>query len=223
MAIAFGAFHGVRSMARERLGLSTGLRGNGMCFSAALMRAVPHGAHSIVEDVEYGIALGRVGYRVAYAHDARVFGEMVSAERASRSQRRRWEAGRRAVARKWVGPLLREALHRRSAVLADLAVDLLLPPLGWIAAGVALGWVCSVGVAAGGGGARAAFAYTLAAFSLAAYVLRGWWLSETGARGLLHLALAPAYVGWKIALSLRRDRALQREWVRTARSGEAPP
>ena len=33
MAVAFGAFHVLRSLARERLELSSGLRGNGMCFT----------------------------------------------------------------------------------------------------------------------------------------------------------------------------------------------
>ena len=51
------------------------------------------------------------------------------------------------------------------------------------------------------------------------YVLRGWSLSETGARGLLELACAPFYVVWKIWLRLRQ-RDQPKDWVRTAR--EAP-
>src|SRR5262249_40397740 len=34
LRIAFGSFHVLRSLARERFGLSSGLRGNGMCFTA---------------------------------------------------------------------------------------------------------------------------------------------------------------------------------------------
>ena len=41
MTIALATFHGVRSLARERLGLSCGLRGNGMGFSRAVLRAQP--------------------------------------------------------------------------------------------------------------------------------------------------------------------------------------
>ena len=59
IAIAFGSFHIVRSRARERLRLSCGLRGNGMCFSAALLAQVPHEAYSIVEDVRIRSAPGR--------------------------------------------------------------------------------------------------------------------------------------------------------------------
>ena len=58
MTIALAAFHGVRSVARERLGVSCGLRGNGMAFSKALLLTNSPRAFSIVEDLEYGIQLG---------------------------------------------------------------------------------------------------------------------------------------------------------------------
>ncbi|MBI5548426.1 MAG: glycosyltransferase, partial [Deltaproteobacteria bacterium] len=86
-AIAFALFHTVRSLARERLGLSCGLRGNGMCFTTGLLREVPYAAFSLVEDVEYGLRLGEAGQRVWYADEARVYGEMVSTAHASASQR----------------------------------------------------------------------------------------------------------------------------------------
>ena len=42
MHIALTLFHCVRSRARERLGVSAGLRGNGMSFATTLLRDVPH-------------------------------------------------------------------------------------------------------------------------------------------------------------------------------------
>ena len=47
MTIALGSFDALRSLA---LGLSCGLRGNGMCFSSSLLEEVPHGVASLVED-----------------------------------------------------------------------------------------------------------------------------------------------------------------------------
>jgi hypothetical protein len=49
---------------------------------------------------------------------------------------------------------------------------------------------------------------------VAAYVLRGWKLSGVGARGLLDLALAPFFVGWKVLVLARRRGA---GWIRTDR------
>ena len=129
MAIAFACFHDVRSLAREQLGLSCGLRGNGMAFTRELLQRVPHTAYSVVEDLEYGIQLGYAGVRVAFAGEAHVLGEMPAWGAASRTQRDRWEAGRLGVARAHAARLLRAALVRRDRVALDLALDLLVPSL----------------------------------------------------------------------------------------------
>jgi hypothetical protein len=57
----------------------------------------------------------------------------------------------------------------------------------------------------------------LCALCLFGYVARGWWLSGAGARGLVDLLFAPAYVAWKVALKLRRPANRPGEWVRTTR------
>jgi GT2 family glycosyltransferase len=217
MHIGFTLFHDVRSRARERIGLSAGLRGNGMAFAASTLREVPHDAYSIVEDVEYGIRLGLAGHRVEYAGEAQVLGEMVSSERASRSQRRRWEGGRWALARQ-APHLLGEAMRRRSLVLGDLAIDLIVPPLTYVALAVLGGMVVAVVWVAFGHGAcwsLAPWCFALAGFAL--YVIRGVWLAKTGFRGIVDLLWAPVYMVWKLALAIRRPRVQQGEWVRTAR------
>ncbi|WP_141279986.1 MULTISPECIES: glycosyltransferase family 2 protein, partial [unclassified Myxococcus] len=94
MTIALGMFHKVRSQGRETLGVSCGLRGNGMCFTHHALAKVPHDAFSVVEDLEYGIRLAQNDFRVHYVWEAEVLGEMVSGEKQSRSQRQRWEGGR---------------------------------------------------------------------------------------------------------------------------------
>ena len=226
MAIAFGAFHIVRSRARERLGVSCGLRGNGMCFSHALLSEVPHRAFSLVEDLEYGVRLGERGHRVHYAHEAEVLGEMVSGEKASRSQRRRWEGGRLQMAREQGPALLLGALRARSGLLLDLAMDVLVPPLSMLAGPALAGLALSAWLARGAD--HPVLALPLFAFEVAAlvlYVLRGWWLSGMGARGLLDLAAAPFYVAWKLKLAVLPAREQKGAWVRTSREGgpESPP
>jgi 1,2-diacylglycerol 3-beta-glucosyltransferase len=223
MAIALALFHKVRSLGRERLGVSCGLRGNGMCFSHRVIREVPHDAFSIVEDLEYGIRLGRAGHRVHYAWEAEVLGEMVSSEKAARSQRRRWEGGRWAMTKQFGLPLLAESLRKRDGVLMDLAMDLLVPPLSYVVLGAV-----AVSMAAGALSAwqgRVALSSAAAAFcvaSLGLYVLRGWWVSGMGARGLLDLMRAPFYVLWKVWLMVAGPRDKKGEWVRTTREARKP-
>jgi cellulose synthase/poly-beta-1,6-N-acetylglucosamine synthase-like glycosyltransferase len=215
MAIALAAFHGVRSLARERLRLSCGLRGNGMGFSKAVLRTQPHTAFSVVEDLEYGIQLGFAGYRVEYVHEARVLGQMVSTERASRSQRRRWEGGRRTLVRQYGITLLKQAWIKHSVLLLDLALDLLIPPVGELAALVAVGLALSLVLTPFGG--IAVWIWAASAFGLLVYGLRAWALSGVGARGLLDLLWAPAYVVWKLTLRFRSGGQEPKEWIRTTR------
>lgn len=216
LTIALASFHVVRSRARARLGLSCGIRGNGWCVTQRLLREVPYQAFSLAEDLEYGIDLGLAGYRVHYADEARADGEMVSSEEPARTQRQRWEDGRFDLLRSRVTPLLRAAVRRRDAVCLDLALDLLLPPLSYVALAVA-----ALITVAGLASSTQSFSQLpvwlglASGASLLLYVLRGWQLSGVGPQGLVDLACAPLFVLWKLVLTRRsRDPGV---WIRTKR------
>lgn len=216
MTIAMAAFHVLRSRARERLHLSSGLRGNGWCVTHRLLEQAPYRAFSLAEDIEYGIDLGLAGYRVHYAGEAHVKADMVSGEQAARTQRQRWEAGRVQLIRSKTLPLLQAATRGGGAVCLDLAFDLFVLPLSYVALNVVLlialaaltliwfpfasGWL---------------WLGLFCALILLAYVLRGWQLSGVGVMGLVDLMRAPFFVLWKVLLMLRMPRA--GEWVRTKR------
>jgi 1,2-diacylglycerol 3-beta-glucosyltransferase len=222
MAIAFALFNDLRSLARERLGLSCGLRGNGMALRVATLRDVPYEAFSDVEDIEYGILLGRAGHRVWYAGEAQVLSEMVTTEKAARSQRRRWESGRRALARAEGPSLLMAGLRRRSGLLLDLAMDLLVPPLSSLVLASAIGGSVALGAFARGYVGRGpVIAWASCLAMIAVYVSRGVFLSGAGLRGFVDLAAAPLYLAWKLALRLRGKK--DASWVRTTREGERRP
>lgn len=220
MTIALAAFHGVRSSARERLRLSCGLRGNGMGFSAAALRANPPDAFSIVEDLEYGIQLGYAGVRVEYVDEAHVWGQMAVSEGASRSQRRRWERGRQALIREHVPQLVAAAWRRRDVRLLDLAMDLVVPPLGQLAAATAAGFALSLG-AIWLGAVVAPWLWGLATLAIVGYVGRAVALSGMGLAGVADLAWAPVYIVWKLTLRVSDKGRKPEEWVRTTR--EANP
>ena len=216
ITIAKASFHIVRSRARERLGLSCGIRGNGWCVTHRLLQLVPYRAFSLTEDLEYGIDLGLAGFRVAYADEAHSDADMVSGEEIARQQRQRWEDGRFQLIRSKTMPLLRAAIRRRSKICLDLALDLLVLPLSYVALNIA---------ALIAAGATAAWLLPslswsiwlgpICAAALVLYVLRGWQLSGIGARGLLDLVRAPGFLVWKLLLMVRRRRSS--EWVRTER------
>jgi cellulose synthase/poly-beta-1,6-N-acetylglucosamine synthase-like glycosyltransferase len=215
LSIAKAAFHIVRSRARERLGLSCGIRGNGWAVTHQLLERVPYGAFSLTEDLEYGITLGLAGYRIHYADEAHADAEMVSEGRDARKQRQRWESGRFQLIRAKTLPLLQAAARQRNRVCLDLALDLMVLPLSYVVLNVlalialsllwlpvSQGWLW-VGIAC--------------ALALIVHILRGWQLSGAGWRGLLDLVRAPFFLLWKLAVVLRRRDAT--EWVRTKREG----
>jgi cellulose synthase/poly-beta-1,6-N-acetylglucosamine synthase-like glycosyltransferase len=214
LSIAKAAFHIVRSRGRERLTLSCGIRGNGWCVTHALLEQVPYRAFSLTEDLEYGIALGMAGFRVAYADEAHSDAEMVSGEKDSRKQRQRWERGRFQLMRSKTLPLLRQGLATRSRVCLDLALDLLVLPLSYVALNV-VAFLVLAGVAAGQVSAAWAWLAVGCCLALALHILRGWQLSGAGIRGLLDLGRAPFFLAWKLMVMLGGRES--KEWVRTKR------
>lgn len=216
ITIAKASFHIVRSRARERLRVSCGIRGNGWCVTHRLLEQVPYAAFSLTEDLEYGIDLGLAGYRVHYADEAHSDAEMVSGEQIARKQRQRWEDGRFQLIRSRTGPLLAAAIRKRSSICLDLALDLLVLPLSYVALNV-LAFMTVAGAVAWWRPQLIAWFWIAlgCAGALVLYVLRGWQLSGIGAQGVLDLIRAPGFLVWKILLLLRRRSS--NEWVRTDR------
>lgn len=223
MAVAFALVNTVRSLARERLRCSTGLRGNGMCLATSLLRQVPYDAFSLVEDVEYGIRLGLSGHRVHFAAEAAVASVMVTTARAARSQRLRWEGGRARLAREQGFALVGRGLRRRDRVLIDLGLDLLVPPLAYLALVSAIGTGLAWAAAIARGPMVAPWAWSACLAAIAVYVGRGWSLSGTGIRGLASILYGPVYVLWKVALAARAPRHGSRTWIRTHRESGGRP
>ena len=221
LQIAFASFHDVRSLGRERLGVSCGLRGNGMAFSREALRRVPHHTETVIEDLEFGIRLALEGLRVRYVHEATVFGEMPADSASSAVQRRRWEGGRVQLRRLFAGSLVRRAVSGRDRLAADLAMDLLVPPLGQLVGVLVVGLGGSVVLALVSGSGVAPVVWGIGLGGVVVHVARGWQLSGTGARGLVDLLAAPLYVGWKLTSKAVRVRRPPTEWVRTPRAGES--
>lgn len=216
MTIATAAIHIVRSRARERLGLSCGIRGNGWCVTHALLRQLPYRAFSLTEDVEYGIDLGIHGYRVHYCDEAHVYGEMVTNSASAGTQRQRWEQGRFKLIRAASLSLLWLAITRPSRVCLDLACDLLVLPLTYVGLNIAA--LALLAFLAGFVDPQMANACWVALACLAcvaAYSFRGWQLSGTGQDGLLALLWVPVFVAWKLICILTRRGT--KDWIRTER------
>jgi cellulose synthase/poly-beta-1,6-N-acetylglucosamine synthase-like glycosyltransferase len=208
--LAQWGFNLVRPLARERLGFSCGLLGNGFALRADLLERLPYRAHSVVEDLEYHLLLVNAGERVHFVADAVVTGEIADTREGARTQRTRWEGGRLRMLREHLGPLLKRTLTGDRAA-AEVLADLLLLPLGMHVL------LLLAAALLGGMGTYAALTGVCAiGLYVAAILLRG----PTTAQDLGALAFSPFYLAWKLTLlpaTLLHSRR-QAPWVRSTRN-----
>lgn len=219
---AFASLHYLRPLGRAALGLSCGLKGNGMCFDAKTLDQHGWSSVGLAEDVELHLALVRAGVRVAFAPDATVWAEMPTTLRDAQSQNMRWEAGRLSVLRRDVPGLLKSGIARHDPMVTDAAVEQLIPPLS-----VAfLGGAASTLIAAASGGSAAVVGLSLfGTAAIATHIVAGLIAVRAPARTFLALVGAPAYIAWKTTLYARALVApAGLAWVRTRRGPvEGPP
>jgi cellulose synthase/poly-beta-1,6-N-acetylglucosamine synthase-like glycosyltransferase len=113
--------------AKEKLGLSSCLMGNGMCFSKKILLKYGWEAFTVGEDWEYYARLIEEGETVAFAHKARVYHQESSSLRQATSQRIRWSSGRFAIAWKYGFRILFRGLIEGNIRKIDASFPLIFP------------------------------------------------------------------------------------------------
>ncbi len=211
----------LRNQAKENLGLSARLMGDGMCFRREVLERYPWSrATSLTEDREYGLYLATQGVRVRYLPEAVSCGEAAMRWRDAGSQRLRWHGGVFEMQRRWLRPLLAAAWRKRNPAAFDLALELLLPPFSLLA-------LASAASAVAGGVLTLLLPRALpvflagAALTAAAVCLPVLGLLSEGAPAstLQALALGPFYALWRALIAARVELKRGRvKWVRTPRS-----
>jgi cellulose synthase/poly-beta-1,6-N-acetylglucosamine synthase-like glycosyltransferase len=192
----------VRALGSQRLGWPCLLTGSGMAFPWPVIRGARLASGELAEDLKLTVDLVRAGAYPLFCPEARIESEFAGRD-GLRAQRTRWEHGHLAVLLSEVPILLLEALARRDARLAALALDLAVPPLALLA--LATLALCAV--------------QPLPAALLGAAVLLAW---ARHARDipLASLARAPLYALEKLPLYWRFVLKRQVEWVRSRRAEE---
>jgi cellulose synthase/poly-beta-1,6-N-acetylglucosamine synthase-like glycosyltransferase len=212
---ALAALHYLRPLGPSLFGLSCGLKGNGMCFEAAILEEFSWSWFSLAEDVEFHLALVERGIRVEFAAETWVSADMPVTLQQSASQNARWERGRLQLIRQHVPRLVWDGLRRRSWLQLDAAGEQLIPPLSvpFATAAVAIPLALLLGQV------ELALVAAVCLVGYAAYLLAALSLVQAPLRIYLTLGVAPIYIGWKVGLyarSLVGPRTTA--WVRTART-----
>ncbi|CAB3746273.1 hypothetical protein GQ57_10350 [Burkholderia sp. MSh2] len=212
--VAWFGWNLVRPRGRARLGCSAGVLGNGFALSRETLAHVPYDSTSIVEDVDYHVRLLKAGRRVEWVDEATVRAPVAPDRRAASTQRARWTGGRLALLRAQWLPCLRAVAAGRWRCI-DALGDLLLPPLTWFVAvvAVAAAWPVAA-VSASGFAMLGIVALHVAVAMRAGRASRRHWLALLR----LPLHLAWSLTGLPHALRCARGTAA---WVRTPRGPQA--
>ncbi|WEK55123.1 MAG: glycosyltransferase family 2 protein [Candidatus Cohnella colombiensis] len=121
-AITYWFCNRLWQLPRLNLGLSNFLGGTGMCFDAQLLKDMGWGATSLVEDLEFTVRCIQRNIYPKLNYEARVYDEKPITFRASARQRLRWMQGHFDVSRRYMLPLLWQAIKERSLVKLDASL-----------------------------------------------------------------------------------------------------
>ena len=217
--IGFMLYNYVKPLGRKVLKLNMGLRGNGMCFDADLLREIPWRAWSLIEDVEYGLNLLLNNEKIDFAPEATVLAQMPVEAKNAESQRSRWEMGRYGIIKTYTSKFLIKSIKERSAIYFDVFLDLITPPfvnmmliVTTILLLATLFWLLAL---------LPALHILLWGVLLAvgiAYFFVGLYVSGADKNLYKSLLRLPYYIFWKIKLYMnvfRKGKA--KEWIRTER------
>lgn len=212
--VALALVHYLRPLGRSRLGLSCGLKGNGMCFHSSVINQLGWDTFSLVEDIEYHLNLVKAGIRVDFAPDVSVEAIMPTTFRQSTGQNKRWEVGRLQMAIKYSPRLLLDGIRQKNVVKMDVAIDQFIPPVATLGSSSIISLL--LGVLIGKRFLRSGG--MLGTLGLGFYLATGLWLVRAPHQIYRALLLAPLYIAWKtwLYLSALLKPRLER-WERTPR------
>lgn len=216
----FVLYNYVRPLGRKVLGCSAGLRGNGMCFAADVLKQNAWQAYSLTEDLEFGLRLLLKGVVTEFAPEATVLATMPLHARNAQTQRARWEGGRYPVVIEYGSQLLRSAIQLRSYKQLDAFIDLITPPLVNLTAFSVIALAMNIVLAFAG--LREATLYVpwwvFTCWLGVAHVLIGLFAAGSDKTLFRALLFVPQYVVWKIGLYTRIVFSGRRKlWIRTTR------
>jgi cellulose synthase/poly-beta-1,6-N-acetylglucosamine synthase-like glycosyltransferase len=220
-AFAFLYKNMIRPLGLRRLGLPC-LLSTGAAFPWPQLQGAVLAHGNIVEDRQLGIDLAVAGWPPQFCPQARIHSELPSGQKASTTQRTRWEHGHIRTLIRQVPRLLAAAFRQRRLNLLGLALELLVPPLAllFLLWGTILAVL--VGVLWAGGSAWPALVFGAAGGAVLLSILTAWARFGRELLPLRSLLAVPFYVAWKMPIYIAFLLRPQGAWIRTERPS-APP
>ena len=112
---------------KYKLGLSSYLMGNGICFTKKLLKDRGWTAFTAGEDWEYYAQLAGDGVKIGYSIGAKTFHQESRSLNQATSQRLRWASGKFYVLKKYGLRLFWKGLRERNIQIIDASLPLIFP------------------------------------------------------------------------------------------------
>jgi cellulose synthase/poly-beta-1,6-N-acetylglucosamine synthase-like glycosyltransferase len=202
--------------AKEKLGLSSHLMGNGMGIAKEVIERYGWTAFTVGEDWEYYAQVIRAGKRVAFAREVRVYHQESRTLKQATPQRMRWSSGRMAVAWRYGLRILGEGLRKGDLRIIDASFPLLLPnPSMGVNLNGLLIFFSSLFQQP-----NFAYFFTLILGLHLSIFMIGIGHTKKRLRNLSALFMAPIFLTWKLVIDFFSLAGFGRTtWVRTKRKG----
>lgn len=203
---------------KRKLGLSSHLMGNGMCFDRKVLESCPWNAFSVGEDWEYYARLVLAGEYVGYCRHARVYHQESTTLRQASAQRLRWSSSRFQMLRRYVPSLVAHALRTGRFVYLDASLPLVFPNPS-LGINLTLAGLMTAALLWRFGGSPIVLAWWLVLLvaQLAMYVIGALHTRDKRA-STLSLVLAPVFLIWKLVVDLLSLFGVgSKKWKPTAR------
>lgn len=210
--------------AKYKLGLSSHLMGNGMCFKIDVLKKYGWKAFSSGEDWEYYTKLIKNGIKVSFAVKAKVFHQESKSLSQATPQRQRWSGGRFAIVKRHGFKIFSQGLKTRNWKMADASFPLLLPnySLQMNLSLLLLLFTYFTPIIV----AKNFFIFWLLflTFLQISYFFLGMYISKASPRTLFSVIFAPAFLIWKLVIDVSGILGKgTKQWIRTERHSGAVP
>ena len=203
---------------KRKLGLSSHLMGNGMCFDVGVLRAQGWSAFSVGEDWEYYARLVAQGGYVGYSRQARVLHQESVNLRQASSQRLRWSSGRFEILWKYGPRLIGQGLRTGNVRCLDAALPLVFPNPSLGINLTLMGLVAAITYWLLGGDVVIPAWFAALALAQVAMFVSGVAYTEDRIASAASLIVAPLFLVWKMGIDiLSLCGAGREEWKRTQR------
>jgi len=205
--------------AKEKMGLSSHLMGNGMCFHREIIKKYGWNAFSVGEDWEYYSQVITQGERVAFAQNVRVsHQESVSFKQAT-SQRMRWSSGRFAILWRYGLDLFIRGLFSGNLLKFDASLPLVLPNASLAMNLTILGFLGACVSTAVNPNNKILFIWYCSMLVLHFIIfIIGVFYTKNKLRAFLSIFIAPLFLAWKMGIDILSVFGIGRKkWVRTKR------